>query len=225
MVQPFNGFERLCAGARHWNKEWRRSVHGVLQAFERADLEHGAQKFQAGTPDVAGPVGLAAAVRFFEEAGWDAVLRHDRELAEYGLERLLRIPRLRLIGPAKAGHRAPVFTFTMDGKSPVDVAKALDAEGIAVRAGDMAALPLLRRFNTSEAVRASGIKLVLDGYKTWGVQMRGFHALLRDAGIDHAYGETRREMHRWDTAWLSDCVDALARRAGTAGGESVEPVR
>ena len=77
----------------------------------------------------------------------------------------------------------------------------------------------------SEAVRASGIKLVLDGYKTWGVQMRGSHALLRDAGIDHAYGETRREMHRWDTAWLSDCVDALARRAGTAGGESVEPVR
>jgi cysteine desulfurase/selenocysteine lyase len=122
--------------------------------FEHAALEHGAQKFQAGTPDVAGPVGLAAAVRFFEAAG-AAFQRHDEELVRHGLKVLQQVRGLRLIGPRTAERRVPVFTFVVDGHSAVSVAKALDARGIAVRAGDMAALPLLRRFKTTEAVRAS----------------------------------------------------------------------
>ena len=76
-------------------------AHGV--DFERADLEHGAQKFQAGTPDVAGPVGLTAAVRFLEASG--ALLRrHDDELVRYGLARLAEIPRVRIIGPRYCGQ-------------------------------------------------------------------------------------------------------------------------
>ena len=127
-------------------------AHGV--DFERADFEHGALKFQAGTPDVAGPVGLAAAVRFFEAAG--PLLRsHDDELVRYGLVRLAEIPRLRIIGPRGADRRVPVFTFVLEGLAPTTVARALDARGIAVRAGDMAALPLLKRFGAAEAVRAS----------------------------------------------------------------------
>jgi cysteine desulfurase/selenocysteine lyase len=122
--------------------------------FERAALEHGAQKFQAGTPDVAGPVGLAAAVRFFEAAG-AALQHHDDELVRHGLNVLQQVRGLRLIGPRAPDRRVPVFTFVLDGQPAVSVAKALDARGIAVRAGDMAALPLLRRFNTNEAVRAS----------------------------------------------------------------------
>ena len=122
--------------------------------FERAAFEHGAQKFQAGTPDVAGPVGLAAAVRFFATAG-NLLQRHDDELVRHGLARLSRIPKLRLIGPRSPEHRVPVFTFVVEGHAATAVAKALDARGIAVRAGDMAALPLLKRFATSEAVRAS----------------------------------------------------------------------
>jgi cysteine desulfurase/selenocysteine lyase len=122
--------------------------------FEHAALEHGALKFQAGTPDVAGPVGLAAAVKFFEAAG-SAFQRHDDELVRHGLELLQRIRGLRLIGPRNPEQRVPVFTFVVDGHPAVSVAKALDARGIAVRAGDMAALPLLRRFGTTEAVRAS----------------------------------------------------------------------
>ena len=122
--------------------------------FERAALEHGAQKFQAGTPDVAGPVGLAAAVRFFQTAG--ALLqRHDDTLVRHGLARLGRIPKVRIIGPTSPERRVPVFTFVVDGHAATAVAKALDAKGIAVRAGDMAALPLLRRLGTTEAVRAS----------------------------------------------------------------------
>jgi cysteine desulfurase/selenocysteine lyase len=122
--------------------------------FERADFEHGALRFQAGTPDVAGPVGLAAAVRFFETAG-PRLRRHDDELVQHGLARLGAIPRLRIIGPLGADRRVPVFTFVLRGMAPTTVARALDARGIAVRAGDMAALPLLKRFGASEAVRAS----------------------------------------------------------------------
>jgi cysteine desulfurase/selenocysteine lyase len=122
--------------------------------FEHAALEHGAQKFQAGTPDVAGPVGLAAAVKFFEAAG-AAFQRHDDELVRHGLAVLQQIRGLRLIGPRSPARRVPVFTFVVDGHSAASVAKALDARGIAVRAGDMAALPLLKRFGTNEAVRAS----------------------------------------------------------------------
>jgi cysteine desulfurase/selenocysteine lyase len=122
--------------------------------FEHAALEHGAQKFQAGTPDVAGPVGLAAAVKFFEASG-PAFQRHDDELVRHGLAVLHQIRGLRLIGPRAPERRVPVFTFVVDGHSAVSVATALDARGIAVRAGDMAALPLLKRFGTNEAVRAS----------------------------------------------------------------------
>jgi cysteine desulfurase/selenocysteine lyase len=122
--------------------------------FERAEFEHGAQKFQAGTPDVAGPVGLSAAVRFFQAAG-PLLQRHDDELVRHGLARLSRIPKVRLIGPRSPEHRVPVFTFVVEGHAANAVAKALDARGIAVRAGDMAALPLLKRFGASEAVRAS----------------------------------------------------------------------
>jgi cysteine desulfurase/selenocysteine lyase len=122
--------------------------------FEHAAVEHGAQKFQAGTPDVAGPVGLAAAVRFFEAAG-PALLRHDDELVRHGLAMLQQIRGLRLIGPRTAERRVPVFTFVVEDHPATAVAKALDARGIAVRAGDMAALPLLKRFGTGEAVRAS----------------------------------------------------------------------
>jgi cysteine desulfurase/selenocysteine lyase len=122
--------------------------------FEHAVFEHGAQKFQAGTPDVAGPVGLAAAVGFFTSAG-PLLQRHDDLLVTRGLARLSEIPRLRIIGPRSAAGRVPVFTFVIDGHQPTAIAKALDARGIAVRAGDMAALPLLKRFGATEAVRAS----------------------------------------------------------------------
>jgi cysteine desulfurase/selenocysteine lyase len=123
--------------------------------FDRAEIEHGAQKFQAGTPDVAGPVGLAAAIAFLEQAGPQALWRHDQELVRHGLDRLSRIPALRLIGPKTPEHRIPVFTFSLAGKAPAAVAKALDAQGIAIRAGDMAARPLLDRFGLTEAARAS----------------------------------------------------------------------
>ncbi len=123
--------------------------------FERASMEHGALKFQAGTPDVAGPVGLAAAIDFLTAMGKDATWHHDQELVRHGLARLRAVKGLRLIGPTSPDNRLPVFTFVIAGKSPVAIAAAMDAKGIAIRAGDMAALPLLKRFGVSEAARAS----------------------------------------------------------------------
>ena len=123
--------------------------------FERASMEQGALKFQAGTPDVAGPVGLAAAIDFLITAGKEATWQHDQDLVRHGLTRLREVKGLRVIGPASAQNRVPVFTFVIAGKSPVAVATALDSKGIAIRAGDMAALPLLKRFGVSEAARAS----------------------------------------------------------------------
>jgi cysteine desulfurase / selenocysteine lyase len=123
--------------------------------FERAVLEHGALKFQAGTPDVAGPMGLAAGLTFLDSMGRDALWKHDEDLVRHGLARLGDVPGVRLIGPKGPGNRIPLFTFVFEGHSPVALAKALDQRGIAIRAGDMAALPLLKRFGVTEAARAS----------------------------------------------------------------------
>jgi cysteine desulfurase/selenocysteine lyase len=123
--------------------------------FDLASLEHGALKFQAGTPDVAGPVGLAAAIDFLTALGNGDTWRHDQELVRHGLARLREVKGLRIIGPTSAEDRVPVFAFVIDGKSPAAIANALDTRGIAIRAGDMAALPLLKRFGVSEAARAS----------------------------------------------------------------------
>jgi cysteine desulfurase/selenocysteine lyase len=93
-------------------------------------------------------------VSFFERAG-ALLARHDDELVRDGLSCLGSIPKVRIIGPRAAANRVPVFTFVVEGHPAASVAAALDARGIAVRAGDLAALPLLKRFGTSEAVRAS----------------------------------------------------------------------
>jgi cysteine desulfurase/selenocysteine lyase len=128
-------------------------AHAVT--LDHADLDVGAQKYQAGTPDVAGPVGLHAAIRVFDRVGDEAIRAHDEALVRRGLERLRAVPRLQLLGPTHLAGRVPVFTFVLGGVPATSVAQQLDRRGIAVRAGDMAALPLLTRFGVREAVRAS----------------------------------------------------------------------
>jgi cysteine desulfurase / selenocysteine lyase len=128
-------------------------AHAVT--LDHADLDVGAQKYQAGTPDVAGPVGLHAAIRVFDRVGDEAIRAHDEALVRRGLERLRAVPRLQLLGPTQPAGRVPVFTFVLGGVPATSVAQQLDRRGIAVRAGDMAALPLLTRFGVREAVRAS----------------------------------------------------------------------
>jgi cysteine desulfurase / selenocysteine lyase len=123
--------------------------------LQSAELEHGAAKYQAGTPNVSGPIGLAAAVRYLTAIGPSAIEAHDQRLVRHALSRLREVPGLRLLGPATSDRRVPVFSFTIAGRAVADVVAALDREGIAIRGGDLATLPLLRRFGTASAARIS----------------------------------------------------------------------
>jgi cysteine desulfurase / selenocysteine lyase len=117
--------------------------------------EHAALKFGAGTPDASGPVGLVAAIDYLNRIGRDAVRRHEQSLTEYTLKRLGDVPGLRILGPRTAADRIPVFTFTLEGRKPAEIVKDLDTAGVAVRAGDLASLPLLKRLGVTAAARAS----------------------------------------------------------------------
>jgi cysteine desulfurase / selenocysteine lyase len=119
------------------------------------EFEHGARKFGAGTPNVSGAIGLAAAVQYLIRQDREAIERHEAQLTRYALNRLMEIPGLRLLGPQDPAHRAPVFSFVLRNYSPQEVLHHLDSRGIAIRAGDLAALPLLKRFGVNSAARAS----------------------------------------------------------------------
>jgi cysteine desulfurase/selenocysteine lyase len=123
--------------------------------FASQEFEHTARKFGAGTPNVSGAVGLAAAVQYLRSQNRSAIKGHEAELTQYALEQLTDIPRLRLLGPRSAAQRVPVFSFVLAGYSPAEILQHLDSRGIAIRAGDLAALPLLKRFGVTAAARAS----------------------------------------------------------------------
>ena len=113
-----------------------------------AQFEHGALKYQAGTPNVAGAVGLSAAVEVLERFDLAAISRHDSATGPaLSRARRRRCPAFACSAPSTIPtSRVPVFTFTLPGVPVAAIVKALDNRGVAVRAGDMAALPLLRRF-------------------------------------------------------------------------------
>lgn len=112
-------------------------------------------KFEAGTPNIAGAIGLGAAITYLNELGMDAFAAHQQELVDYLLPKLLAVEGLTLYGPRQPEAHAAVFAFNLDGIHPHDVATALDYEGIAVRAGHHCAQPLMRHLGISSAVRAS----------------------------------------------------------------------
>ena len=116
-------------------------------------------KFEAGTPNVAGAVGLAAAVRYLEALGMDAVRAHELRLVSLASERLAELGGVRVFGPPPA-ERSGVVSFTMrtpDGEDvhPHDLATILDGEGVCVRAGHHCAQPLMRRLGVPATARAS----------------------------------------------------------------------
>jgi cysteine desulfurase/selenocysteine lyase len=110
-------------------------------------------KFEAGTPDAAGAVGLGAAVDWLSGLDRDGAEAHERDLLDYATRRLGEIPGLRIIGTAPG--KAAVISFVMDGVHPHDVGTILDREGVAVRAGHHCAQPLMERFGVPATVRAS----------------------------------------------------------------------
>lgn len=112
-------------------------------------------KFEAGTPNIAGVIGLGAAIDYLNEIGLDRIAQHERELVDYVFPKLQAIPGLALYGSQDQSKRTGVIAFNLDKLHPHDVATALDYEGIAVRAGHHCAQPLMRYLDVPATVRAS----------------------------------------------------------------------
>ena len=122
-------------------------------SFERTTYASAPQRFEAGTPDIAGVVGLAAAIRFIEGVGMDAIGAWEQSLLRRATESLEDVAGLRLIGQAR--EKAAVVSFVLDGIHAHDVGTALDRSGIAVRVGHHCAQPLMGIFGVPATVRAS----------------------------------------------------------------------
>ena len=122
-------------------------------SFEKSTWNDIPHKFEAGTPDIAGVVGLGAAIDYVTGLGLDAITAHEHGLLEYATRRLETIPGLRLIGTAP--HKAAVLSFVLEGVHPHDVGTILDQEGVAVRTGHHCAQPVMERFGVPATVRAS----------------------------------------------------------------------
>ncbi|KFE65434.1 cysteine desulfurase [Hyalangium minutum] len=110
-------------------------------------------RFEAGTPDVAGAVGLGAAIDYLGQVGLDAIATHDRELLAYAEQALKAVPGVRILGQGR--ERSGVVSFIMEDIHPHDVGTILDREGVAVRTGHHCAQPLMQCFGVAATVRAS----------------------------------------------------------------------
>jgi cysteine desulfurase/selenocysteine lyase len=121
--------------------------------FERTRYQASPERFEAGTGNIADAVGLGAAIDYLDRIGLDAIERYEHDLIEAAAAGLGAIPGLKLIGAPR--ERAGVISFVLDGCRAEDVGRALDAEGIAVRAGHHCAQPILRRFGLEATVRPS----------------------------------------------------------------------
>ena len=121
--------------------------------FEKTTYNALPYKFEAGTPNIAGVVGLAAALDYVSVLGIERIASHEHDLLQYATKRLLEIDGLRIIGTAK--RKASVISFTLDGVHPHDIGTLLDGNGVAIRTGHHCAQPIMLRFNIPATGRAS----------------------------------------------------------------------
>ena len=122
-------------------------------SFEKSTWNEIPYKFEAGTPNIAGAIGLGAAIDYMEGLGMERIAAHEDDLLRYGSERLSAIPGLRLVGTAR--DKAGVLSFVLDGVHPHDIGTVLDYEGIAIRTGHHCAQPVMDRFGIPATARAS----------------------------------------------------------------------
>ena len=133
---------------------WQGGGEMILRVtLEKTEFQEPPHRFEAGTPDIAGAIGLGAAVDFIEELGRDDILEHEEALTGYGVDRLSRIPGLRLLDAGQ--RRLGILSFDLEGVHPHDVAQVLDQHHVAVRAGHHCAQPLMEWFGLAGTTRAS----------------------------------------------------------------------
>ena len=121
--------------------------------FEKTHYNTLPYKFEAGTPDIAGVIGLGAAIDYLSEIGLDAITAYEHELLAYATDALSTIKGVRIIGTAR--EKAGVLSFVLDGIHAHDIGTILDHEGIAIRAGHHCAMPVMQRFGVPATARAS----------------------------------------------------------------------
>jgi cysteine desulfurase/selenocysteine lyase len=114
-------------------------------------------KFEAGTPHIAGAIGLGAALDYLKRLGPEVVFAHERDLLRYATWRLAEVPGLRLIGtsPERSAERAGAVSFVLDGVHVHDIGTILDQEGVAIRTGHHCAQPVMHRYGVPGTTRAS----------------------------------------------------------------------
>ncbi|HEU4698278.1 MAG TPA: cysteine desulfurase, partial [Gemmatimonadales bacterium] len=122
-------------------------------SFERSTWAPVPQKFEAGTPNIAGVVAFGAALAYLERVGLAGIAAHEDALLAYATARVAEVPGLRVVGTA--AHKASVLSFVMEGAHPHDIGTILDGDGIAIRAGHHCAQPLMRRLGVPATARAS----------------------------------------------------------------------
>lgn len=121
--------------------------------FEKTIYNVLPHKFEAGTPHVAGAIGLGTAIDYVQSIGFDNIIEHENELLEYGTRALSGIPDLRLIGTAK--NKTAIFSFVIPGIHPHDLGSLVDREGVAIRTGNHCTQPVIERFGLPATARAS----------------------------------------------------------------------
>lgn len=122
-------------------------------AFDKVTFAKPPAKFEAGTPDIAGVIGLGAAIQYLQQIGMQHIDAHEKALLTYAEPALLAIPGLRIIGDVHP--KVGVISFVLDNVHPHDIGTILDHEGIAIRAGHHCAMPLMERFHLPATARAS----------------------------------------------------------------------
>lgn len=122
-------------------------------SFERTEFAEPPARFEAGTPNIAGVIGLGAAVDYFRALDPAAVAAHEADLLAYATEQLSAIPGLRIIGTAR--EKAGVVSFVMDDAHPHDIGTILDGYGVAIRSGHHCAQPVMQRYGLPATARAS----------------------------------------------------------------------
>src|SRR5216117_2341580 len=130
--------------------EMIREVH-----LGRASWNDVPYRFEGGTPNIAGAIGLGVAADYLTKLGMDAVRAHEMEITQYALEKFERLQGVKTYGPKDVKKKAGVLAFTIDNAHPHDVASILDVEGICVRSGHHCAQPLMERYDLPATARAS----------------------------------------------------------------------
>lgn len=121
--------------------------------FEKTTYNDLPYKFEAGTPHIAGVIGLGAAIDYIRAVGLDRIEAYEHELLQYGTEKILQVPGLRIIGTAQ--HKSAILSFVIGEAHAHDIGTILDRQGIAIRAGHHCAMPVMQRFNVPATTRAS----------------------------------------------------------------------